>query len=188
MIDLIKKLGLEETQEKALIGAFNEEKSKFDKSLNDLQAEFLNKEKTLKEELSKFNDYDDLKTKLADFEQENANTKLQLEEMKNRGINDKMNFEIEKRLLKENAKHVDLLMSAFDKSAVKFENDTFTGIEEGLNKLKESYSDLFNQQAIKGLEPQQKTKSPQSFNPDNMSAQELANNWDKYMESQRRFK
>ncbi len=188
MIDLIKKLGLEETQEKALIGAFNEEKSKFDKSLNDLQTEFLNKEKTFKEELSKFNDYDDLKTKLADFEQENANTKQQLEEMKTKGLNDKINFEIEKRLMKENARHIDLLMGAFDKSTVKYENDTLTGIDEGINKLKESCSDLFGTQEIKGLEPQQKTKSPQSFNPDNMSAQELANNWEKYMESQRRFK
>lgn len=186
MIEFIKKLDIDETSKNALIGAFNEEKVKFDNDIKSLTDNFKNEKDTLKESLNKYKDYEDIKAKVSEYEASSLKDKADIEALKQRADSENINFAIEKELLKSNAKHTDLLMNAVNKDNIKFENGKITGIDEALTGLKENYSDLFNSNNLKGNDPARKTKSPEVFNADNMSAQDLANNWDKFMQSKRR--
>lgn len=185
MIDFIKKLGLDETTENALIGAWNEKKASFDKTITDLESVKSQIESDYKEKLKGFKDYDTIKEKVNELEQQISQKDVEIEQSKNRNINDRLDFEIEKRLLQGNYAHPELLKSAIDKSSIKYEDGKFNGLDEALNTIKEKYSDMA-QANLKGATPQQKTKSPTQLDVNNMSAEDIAKNWTKIMEQRRK--
>lgn len=184
MNELLKRLGLPEEQQAEILAAYNKDLTLLEGEKNTLVSQFEAKEKELNEKLEGFKDYEDIKADLLKTKEEFTGFKQKFDEVeKDHAIklNDTiLQKEIEKSLLKNNVKYADLLISKFDKAALKVKGDIVEGLDKQLEALKANYPDCFNtQNQLSGSTPAQKTHSPEFLDVNNMTAEEIAKNWDK---------
>ena len=99
------------------------------------------------EELKKAGSVEDLQNKLQASQAANKKAK---EEYEQKIADMKYNAAIEKAL--SGAVHPDLMSSKIDKTKLSIKDDTVIGLDEQVNKLKESYKDMFKQDK-KGTTP-----------------------------------
>ncbi len=112
------------------------------KALKDTHTEEVNKlkeeNKTLTDKVGSYKDYEDLK-KFKEDTIANAENDKRIKFLESKGC-----------------KHPDLVMQKLDFSKAKYDDEkkTYTGLDEELNGLKETYKDLFEQKGSKQMEPE----------------------------------
>lgn len=138
-------------QNGAEINALKEE----NKALKDTNAESMKtieeENKTLKSQISGYKDYEDLKKFKEDTIAKAENDK-------------RINF-----LKAQGCKHPDLVMQKLDFSKAKYddEKNTYTGLDDDMKGLKDSYKDLFEVQGTQ--QPNQINNTPKSTDSDFMT-------------------
>ena len=192
MNELLKRLGLPEEQQAEILAAYNKDLTLLEGEKNTLVSQFEAKEKELNEKLEGFKDYEDIKADLLKTKEEFTGFKQKFDEVeKDHAIklNDTiLQKEIEKSLLKNNVKYADLLISKFDKAALNVKDGIVEGLDKQVEALKANYPDCFNaQNQLSGSTPAQKTHSPEFLDVNNMTAEEIAKNWDKIKKANRRI-
>ena len=151
MEEFIKNLKLEDNIEKALLGAFSQEKQAWNKSLNDAKSEALKEKEKIEKDFKDFKesvkDYDLIKKNLKTSQENEATLSKQNEELIASNKKDKIQFAIKDALNKAGARHTDLIAKDIDVSKLDIAEDgSIAGLDEAINKSKETYSDLFGPQ------------------------------------------
>lgn len=150
MEEFIKNLKLEDNIEKALLGAFSQEKQAWNKSLNEAKSEALKEKEKIEKDFKDFKesvkDYDLIKKNLRTSQENEATLSKQNKELIASNKKDKIQFAIKDALNKAGARHTDLIAKDIDVSKLDIAEDgSITGLDEVINKSKETYSDLFGQ-------------------------------------------
>lgn len=128
-----------------------DEFNKVNEAKKALEAEITNRDTQLKELSEKAKGNAELELKIKELTESNTKSKSEYDtKIKDITISN----EIEKALLKSNAKFSDLLVGKFDKSKIELLQDgTVKGIDEQITSLKETYKELFGETKIVGQQP-----------------------------------
>lgn len=192
MLEILKTLGLSEEQQSQILEAYNKDINILAGEKKTLADQLAQKEEAVNAQLEKLKQYDVLESDLIKTQAEYESFKQKFDEVEQSHIaklNDTIiQKEIEKSLIQNNVKYADLLIQKFDKSAIKVKDGVVTGLDKQLENLKANYSDFFNTNSkVTGITPVQQTQSPQFMDISTMTQEEIAKNWDKIRESQRRL-
>ncbi|MDD6796287.1 MAG: phage scaffolding protein [Clostridiaceae bacterium] len=146
--EFLKELGLTEEQIKSVmaengkdIKAEKDKTTKAETDLTNANAQLESANKTIKELKKNNGDNEALQTKVTEYENQIKSQKTAYEKQ----IRDmKLNSAIDNALLKEKAKHSELLSSKIDRDKLVINDDgTITGLDEQITGLKTNYKDLF---------------------------------------------
>lgn len=192
MLEFLKTLGISEEQQSQILAEYNKEINLVQGEKNSLTAQLKEKEEAFNTTLESYKDYDEIKSELGKVQTEYTGFKEKFDEVEKSHVT-KLNDtiiqkEIEKSLIKNNVKYADLLLQKFDKSALKIKDGVVSGLDQQVEHLKANYADFFTQGTnLVGQAPPQRTESPQFLDVANMTAEEVAKNWDKIRTEQRRI-
>lgn len=170
MEEFIKNLKLEDNIEKALLGAFSQEKQAWNKSLNDAKSEALKEKEKIEKDFKDFKesvkDYDLIKKNLKTSQENEATLSKQNEELIASNKKDKIQFAIKDALNKAGARHTDLIAKDIDVSKLDIAEDgSIAGLDEAINKSKEQYKDLFGQLPINSQKSATQTNTQTTIDP-----------------------
>lgn len=179
MIEFINSLNLDDNTKKALIGAYSQEKNKFENEKKSLEEEFKKEKDKLQNDFKSFKesvkDYDLIKKNLKTSQENEATLSKQNEELIASNKKDKIQFAIKDALNKAGARHTDLIAKDIDVSNLDIADDgSITGLDEAINKSKEQYKDLFGQLPINSQKSATQTSTTQTIDPTSIKT---ANDW-----------
>ena len=122
---------------------------------------------------------DELKSKIEELQEQNEKTK---EELSNKLQQQRMESEIDKALLKNKARNPKAVKALLDLESVELNDDGVKGLDDQLNKIKESESYLFEQEdnsSAGGNDFRGGGDKPLTMaQVDQMSEKEINDNWD----------
>lgn len=176
---LLAKAGLDnQIVEQVLESAKDEQfipKARFDEvneQSKELKNQLADRDKQLKELSKKAEGNEDLQKQIEALQTQNQTTATEYEaKIRNIQIDNLING----KLAESKVKHADLLASKFNRDAIKFlEDGKVEGFDEQLKGLKETYADLFEQEApgndFKGGKPADNTKGGAGGQKDEVSS------------------
>lgn len=139
-------LGLTEEQIKDIFKLRGKELSSHKTKLEEYESKIAKRDEELAlltKNMIKEEDYSTLKTNVDKYKALVEQTKKEYED---KITNMKFDTELEKVLSSSGAKDINLVKSVLDKESIKFEDGKIEGLTEQLEKVKESYGYLFNEE------------------------------------------
>lgn len=128
--------------------SFNKEREKLKNEKEALEKQLNERDSQIEQLKEDTNTTEELKQKISELQEKNEKTEKELQEKLKKT---RLESEVEKKLLKENAHNPKAVKALLDMESIKVEDDGVEGLDEQIESLKESDDYLFEKEGKKDI-------------------------------------